>query len=156
MADIFDRNTKVLIIIFFALFFLWKFFVSANDENERRNIFPVALLFVFLTGFVSVTTESDRLDTLFYVAIATAIVGVFTILSMPKTLTLFRMSIKLSDDNDNDSVKEAMTLKMVCDKKDPNCFCDERARSCIIACSKRDRKLDRDCYETCKENSPIC
>jgi hypothetical protein len=42
---------------------------------------------------------------------------------------------------------ELFTLKSVC---------DERDRSCFIACTDKNNMLIRECYKRCQINSPIC
>jgi len=143
IGELFDNNTKVLIIILIALFFILEFYVYKG--NEKMYIFPIAMLCSILLGFVTTIKNNDELELLFAVALSIAIAGGFTMCVMPKTL--FCMKLKLSDGDDSEKIKEHMTLKP---------FCDERALSCLIACSNKDRRLNRDCYEECKKNSPIC
>lgn len=47
----------------------------------------------------------------------------------------------------NTKNKEHLTLKKEC---------DERNRSCFIACTKSNNTLDVACYKECVINSPIC
>jgi hypothetical protein len=54
---------------------------------------------------------------------------------------------KLLKRKDNAMRAEEMTLKL---------FCDERDRSCNIACTRSNGVFDRKCYIDCQVNSPIC
>ncbi len=47
----------------------------------------------------------------------------------------------------NNNYYEHLTLKTVC---------DERDRSCYIACTKKDYRMDKACFQQCQTLSPIC
>ena len=45
------------------------------------------------------------------------------------------------------NTKEYMPLKSNCDVRDENCS---------IACSKKNKSIEQDCFKICQINSPIC
>lgn len=51
------------------------------------------------------------------------------------------------NNNRCDKISEYLTLKTIC---------DERDRSCNIACRRADGTFFKQCYIDCQQNSPIC